>query len=201
VCDGTQSGRAPGLPYGNVIVHLDSGGEVLIRPIGPDDKSLLAAGMEHLSERSAYQRFLAPKRALTEAELRYLTDVDFRDHVAFVAVRPEEPDVLLGVGRWIRLADDSEVAEIAFVVADDLQHRGLGTALAEALADAARERGVKRFVATMLPDNLAAHRLFARVAQERSVTAQGTVHELRGSLSPAPRRPAARRRRSARALR
>ena len=173
----------------------------MLRPIRPDDKPLLAAGMQHLSERSAYQRFLVPKSGLTEAELHYLTEVDFRDHVAFVAVRPEEPDVLVGVGRWIRLASDPEVAEIAFVVADDLQHRGLGTALAEALAEAARERGVRRFTATMLPDNLAAHRLFARVAQERSVTAEGTVHELRGRISPATRRPAERPRRSARALR
>jgi acetyltransferase len=167
-----------------VLVRLNDGVEVLIRPIRPDDKALLAAGMEHLSEQSAYQRFLVPKRRLTAAELRYLTEVDFRDHVAFVAVRPEEPDVLVGVGRWIRLADP-EVAEIAFVVADDLQRRGLGTAIGEALADAARERGVRRFVATMLPHNLAAHELFARVAQEREVTTSGTLHELRGELRPA----------------
>ena len=195
----TERRRAGPTVFG-VVVRLEDGLEVLIRPIRPDDKPLLAAGMQHLSEHSAYQRFLVPKRSLTEAELQYLTDVDFRDHVAFVAVRPEEPDVLVGVGRWIRIPQDPEVAEIAFVVADDLQHRGLGTALAEALADAARERGVRRFVATMLPDNLAAHRLFARVAQERSVTAEGTVHELRGTLTPATRRPAARLRRSARAL-
>jgi RimJ/RimL family protein N-acetyltransferase len=184
-----------------VIVRLEGGVEVLIRPIRPDDKPLLVAGMQHLSEHSAYQRFLVPKSRLTEAELHYLTEVDFRDHVAFVAVRPSEPAVLVGVGRWIRLVSDPEVAEIAFVVADDLQHRGLGTALAEALATAARERGVRRFAATMLPDNLAAHRLFARVAQERSVTAQGPVHELRGRVSPATRRQAAPPRRSAPTLR
>jgi RimJ/RimL family protein N-acetyltransferase len=183
-----------------VHVRLGNDVEVLIRPIRPDDKALLAAGMEHLSEHSAYQRFLVPKRGLTVAELRYLTEVDFRDHVALVAVRPEEPDVLVGVGRWIRSAHDPEVAEIAFVVADSLQNHGLGTALAEGLADAARDRGVRRFVATMLPDNLAAHRLFARVAQEREVTQSGTLHELRGELSPAARRSAARPRRSARAL-
>jgi protein lysine acetyltransferase len=184
-----------------MVVRLDGGERVLIRPIRPDDKALLAAGMEHLSEHSSYQRFLVPKRSLSDAELRYLTEVDFRDHVALVAVRPEAPDVLVGVGRWVRSAADPEVAEIAFVVADDLQHRGLGTKLAEALADMARERGVKRFVATMLPDNLAAHRLFARVAQEREITQEGTVHELRGTLTPAARRPAARRRRSAPARR
>jgi RimJ/RimL family protein N-acetyltransferase len=180
-----------------VLVRLSDDVDVLIRPIRPDDTALLAAGMEHLSSRSLYQRFLVPKQSLSSAELRYLTEVDFRDHVALVAVRPEEPDVLVGVGRWVRLTHDPEVAEIAFVVADDLQHRGLGTALAEALADAARSRGVRRFVATMLPDNPAAHRLFARVAQEREITRDGTLDELSGTLR---RRRAARPRRSARAL-
>jgi protein lysine acetyltransferase len=177
-----------------MLVGLEGGIDVAIRPIRPEDKALLAAGMRHLSQRSAYQRFLSPKNRLASAELRYLTEVDFRDHVAFVAVLAEEPDVLVGVGRWVRLAADPEVAEIAFVVADDLQHRGLGTALGEALAQAARERGVKRFVATMLPDNLAAHRLFARLAQERSTARSGILHELRGDVSPGPRSAAAPRR-------
>jgi RimJ/RimL family protein N-acetyltransferase len=168
-----------------VLVRLDNGTAVVLRPIRPDDKRLLADGMRHLSEQSVYQRFLGPKRRLTPGELRYLTEVDFRDHVAFVAVRPEAPDVLVGVGRWVRSRHDPEVAEIAFVVSDDLQRQGLGTALGQALADAARARGVRRFVATMLPHNLAAHRLFARVAQHRKVHSSGGVHELRGELRPA----------------
>jgi RimJ/RimL family protein N-acetyltransferase len=168
-----------------VLVHLDNGTEVRIRPIRPDDKRLLADGVDHLSRQSVYQRFLAPKGPLTDGELRYLTEVDFRDHVAYVAVRPQAPDVLVGVGRWLRLREDPEVAEVAFVVSDELQRQGLGTALGEALADAARERGVRRFVATTLPDNLAAHRLFARLAQERTTTAHGPLHELRGEIRPA----------------
>ena len=173
-----------------VLVSLDGGIDVAIRPVRPDDKALLAEGMRHLSQRSAYQRFLGPKPALSARELRYLTEVDFRDHVAFVAVCPGDPELLVGVGRWVRLAADPEVAEIAFVVADDLQRRGLGTALGEALADAARERGVKRFAATMLPDNRAAHRLFALLAQERSVARDGILHEVRGAVRPASRRAA-----------
>jgi RimJ/RimL family protein N-acetyltransferase len=168
-----------------VLIRLDNGVAVLIRPIAPGDKALLAAGMADLSQQSAYQRFLAPKAALSTDELRYLTEVDFRDHVAYVAVRPGAPDVLVGVGRWIRLRDDPEVAEIAFAVSDALQRQGLGTLLAERLADAARERGVRRFVATMLPDNLGAHRLFARVAQERETAVDGPLHELRGAIRPA----------------
>jgi len=168
-----------------VLLRLDNGTAVLIRPIAPEDKALLARGMEQLSQQSAYRRFLAPKDALSADELRYLTEVDFLDHVAYVAVRLEAPDVLVAVGRWVRLRDDPEVAEIAFVVSDALQRQGLGTLLAETLADAARERGVRRFVATMLPDNLAAHRLFARVAQERETAVDGPLHEVRGAIRPA----------------
>jgi RimJ/RimL family protein N-acetyltransferase len=168
-----------------MLVRLENGTEVLIRPVRPDDKTLLADGMEHLSRESVYQRFLAPKGPLSDTELRYLTEVDFTDHVAYVAVRPEEPGVLVGVARWVRLRDDPEVAEIAFVVSDALQRQGLGTVLAETLALAARERGVRRFVATMLPDNLGAHRLFARVAQERETTSRGALHEVRGKIRPA----------------
>jgi protein lysine acetyltransferase len=168
-----------------VLVRLDNGVAVLIRPIRPDDKDLLVDGMAQLSLQSAYQRFLAAKDAFTPEELRYLTEVDFRDHVAYVAVRPDAPDVLLAVGRWVRLRNDPETAEIAFVVSDALQRQGLGTLLAGRLADAARERGVRRFVATMLPDNLAAHRLFARVAQERETTVDGPLHDVRGAIRPA----------------
>jgi RimJ/RimL family protein N-acetyltransferase len=167
-----------------VIVRLDNGVEVLVRPIRPDDKSLLAEGMGHLSEQSVYQRFLGPKRALSAAELRYLTEIDFRDHVAYVAVRPEQPGVLVGAGRWVRSRHDAEVAEIAFAVSDELQQQGLGTVLAETLAQAARERGVRRFVATMLPDNLAAHRLFAHVAQLRDSQTDHGVQQVGGDLSP-----------------
>ena len=61
-------------------VRLDSGTEVVIRPITPNDKAGLAAGIARLSPRSARFRFLAPKNRLTAAELRYLTENDFVDH-------------------------------------------------------------------------------------------------------------------------
>jgi protein lysine acetyltransferase len=182
-----------------VLIRLDNGVRVRIRPIRPDDRTLLAECLERLSHESAYQRFLSPKHRLTADELRYLTEVDFRDHVALVAVRPEAPGTLVGVGRWIRLRDEPDVAEIAFVVSDALQRQGLGTALAQALADAARDRGVRRFVATMLSDNLAAHRLFARVAPARDLRVEGTLHEVRGEIRSDRARRAGRPRRPGRA--
>ena len=164
-------------------LRLRHGTEVLIRPIRPDDKAMLARGMAALSPRSARLRFLAPKSHLTLAELRYLTEVDDIDHYALVAVLAEDPSSLAGVGRWVRDAERPADAEVAVVVADCLQGQGLGTALGVALADAARARGVARFTATMLPENTAAQRLFARITGRLSTRFDGANYELVADLA------------------
>jgi GNAT superfamily N-acetyltransferase len=140
--------------------------QLLLRRITPADKDALVAGLGRLSERSVYQRFLAPKPRLSTSELRYLTEVDFVDHYALVAVLARSPSVVVGVGRWVRSEDTPGDAEIAIVVADDLQGRGVGTRLGRALAGAARVRGIERFTASMLPTNQAAHRLFAKISTQ-----------------------------------
>lgn len=164
-------------------VHLDSGLDVVIRPIRPEDKPLLAEGFARLSERTAYLRFLGAKHALTTRELRYLTEIDFRDHVAFVAVRADDPAMLVGVARWVRCPGERESAEIAFVVADDSQRQGVGTALMHVLTETARDRGVRRFLGTMLPYNRAAHRLFARISPRSEVRFDDGLHEVRAELA------------------
>src|SRR5689334_15015083 len=146
-----------------------------LRRIRPEDKDGLVAGLGRLSDPSVYQRFLAPKPRLTASELRYLTEVDFTDHYAWVAVLERGPDVIVGVGRCVRDTGDPEAAEIAVVVADDVQHRGVGTQLGEALTAAARERGIARFTATILPGNRAAHRLMARLSSQLRQTREHGV--------------------------
>jgi acetyltransferase len=148
--------------------RLDGGIEVLIRPIRPDDKALLAAGLAQLSPESARSRFLTPKPRFTSEELRYLTEIDGLAHHALVAVRLDDPSCLAGVGRYVRLADDFTSAEIAIAVADALQGQGLGRHLGRRLTEHAREHAVQRFVALMLSDNVPAHRLFAAISQQLS---------------------------------
>jgi RimJ/RimL family protein N-acetyltransferase len=155
---------------------------VLLRRITPGDKDALVAGLGRLSERSVYQRFLSPKPRLTSSELRYLTEVDFVDHYALVAVLADAPDVVVGVGRWVRDASAPDAAEIAIVIADDLQGRGVGTMLGAALADAARARGITRFTASMLPTNVAAHRLFTKISSQLEWTRLHGVDELVAEL-------------------
>jgi RimJ/RimL family protein N-acetyltransferase len=147
-----------------VIERLSDGAPVLIRPIRADDKQRLADGLRRLSDESVQRRFLSPKPSLSHAELRYLTEVDGRDHVALVAESPaDRARHLVAVGRFVRLADDPDAAEVAIVVADPWQRRGLGSLLAAQLADEARRLGVKRFTATMAADNRPAHRLMAKL--------------------------------------
>ena len=127
---------------------LRDGRPVHIRPIGPSDTDGLAAFHRSLSEETVYLRFFAPYPELTERDLHRFTHVDHVDRVALVATVADE---LVGVGRYDRVADGE--AEVAFVVRDDHQGRGLGSVLLEHLAAAARERGITRFIAEVLPTN------------------------------------------------
>ena len=140
---------------------LPDGTPVLFRLIRPEDRELLRRGFEALSPTSRYRRFLMAKSALSDGELRHLTEIDGWDHLAIgagrrVGDRIEEP---LGVARYVRLAGGDVVAEAAIAVVDDWQGRGLGRMLFERLAAAAWERGVRRFRVEMLAENTQMHAL------------------------------------------
>ena len=150
----------------------------VFRHIRPDDKGRLAAGLERMSPESRRRRFLMPKPRFSSSELKYLTEIDGFDHVAIVAVSAEDPDVFYGVARFVRLREDPETAEAAIVVGDALQGRGLGRELGRRLADEARERGVKRFTASMLGDNAAAHALFRSISERLSERTESGLREV-----------------------
>jgi RimJ/RimL family protein N-acetyltransferase len=132
--------------------RLRDGEQILIRPIRPEDREELAAGMERLSPESRYRRFFTPTSGLTASELSYLTEVDHHDHEALVALEPATEHGI-GVARFVRSPQDAELAEVAVAVADSWQNRGVATALLARLAERAREEGVRRFSAEILADN------------------------------------------------
>jgi RimJ/RimL family protein N-acetyltransferase len=146
----------------------------------------LAESYSRLSPESQRRRFLTAKPRLTSADLSYLTTVDGWDHVAIVAVLVDGPEAreIVGVGRFVRLREDPETADFAIVVGDPYQGRGLGGALATRLAEDARARGVRRFSATVLSDNVAVHRLLGRLAGVLEPTSRsGGVDELVAELA------------------
>jgi RimJ/RimL family protein N-acetyltransferase len=161
-----------------VLKRLPDGAPILIRPIRADDKRMLENGLRQLSDESVQRRFLTLKRSFSRAELRYLTEVDGRDHVALVAEYPGDPlRRLIAVGRFVRSQDDPDAAEVAIVVADDWHGRRLGSLMVDELAAEARRLGIRRFTATMASDNVAARRLFARL------TRQVELHHVGGGVS------------------
>jgi RimJ/RimL family protein N-acetyltransferase/nucleotide-binding universal stress UspA family protein len=131
---------------------------LVIRPIEPDDRELLRAGFERLSEHSRYMRFQTPLASLSDQQLGYLTDVDHHDHEALLALAADE---IVGVARFVRVSD--VVAECAIVVADEWQGRGVATELLDRLVERAREEGVQRFTALVLAENVEVLRLLARL--------------------------------------
>ena len=149
-------------------VLVDGGLSVLVRPIDSDDKRRLADTFERLSPETRYRRFFAPLQRLSEQDLRYLTEIDHRDHEALVAVDPED-DGIIAVARYVRSHDPRE-AEVAIVVVDPWQQKGVATALLERLVSRAREAGIHRFVALVLSDNQDALELFHHLAHGRTRT-------------------------------
>src|SRR2546430_1007409 len=163
---------------------LRDGTAVEIRPIRADDKARLAAGHARLSIETQRRRSLTAKPRLTKTDLRYLTEVDGHDHVALVAVLAERPELIVAVARFVRLAGDPEAAEFAIVVGDELQGQGLGSHLAELLAERAAAEGVKRFTATTETDNEAAQRLIARISNHLSYDHRsGPLREVAAELA------------------
>lgn len=143
---------------------LPDGTRISLRPIVAGDKARLTAALGRLSEETIRRRFLAAKPGFSTSELRYLTEVDGRNHLALVAVLADDPEALVGVARCIRFLERPDTAEFAIVVGDALQGRGLGTLLARELATAARAAGIRRFAATMLADNEAVRRLMRTIS-------------------------------------
>jgi RimJ/RimL family protein N-acetyltransferase len=163
--------------------RLDNGTDVVIRPIRPDDKTRLAGALARLSDETLRKRFLSPKPRLSGTELRYLTEIDYIDHWAEVAVLKHDPEAIVGVARWIRDERDPCAAEAAIVIGDAFQGQGLGRRLGLAIADAARQRDVRRFTATMLSDNAAAQRLFAAISERLDVEHDGPTDAVVATLA------------------
>ena len=168
-----------------MIARLKDGTRVVVREIRPSDKLLFENSRGRFSDESMRRRFLGPKPRLTNSELRYLTEVDGETHFALVATPLDDLGSLGGVARFVRLADPPHTAEAAIIVADEYQGRGLGKRLAHQLADAGRDRGVRRFSASMLSDNKAALALMKTLSDRLETAYSDGYREVVSELAAA----------------
>jgi acyl-CoA synthetase (NDP forming)/RimJ/RimL family protein N-acetyltransferase len=137
-------------------VLLADGGVAHLRPIKPSDAQLLVEFYDRVSPESKYLRFFAPYPKLTDRDVARFTQVDYSDRVALIVTIG---GAMIAVGRYDRIENDN--AEVAFLVEDAHQGRGIAQLLLEHLAEAARERGITRFVAEVLPQNRRMAQVFA----------------------------------------
>ena len=133
---------------------LRDGTAVCVRAIRPDDKGRMRIAFERLSPQTVYKRFFYHMTDLTPGALRDATELDFRDHVGLaLTVGDETSERLIALGQFVRVAPGAHCAEVAFIVADDYQHRGAATLLLQHLVHLARGLGIREFLALVLEDN------------------------------------------------
>lgn len=153
LASGKDMNSTPVLPTIEVPLQGDLVAE--LRPVLSDDAPLIEQGLAGLSEQSRFARFGIGIDRLTNQELRYLTDVDLFNHVAWGATIEGHG---AGVGRYVILEDGTS-AEVALTVVDRFQRRGLGRTLFSALTAVARHDGIETFRFEVEPSNEAVKRL------------------------------------------
>jgi RimJ/RimL family protein N-acetyltransferase len=165
---------------------LRDGSTIFIRALKPSDREELVAAAARLSPQSLYRRFFGPKRHFSAAEISYFLDIDFSRHVALVALARERGrDTIIASGRYIMTTDKE--AEVAFLVADSHQGRGIGSLLLRHLTAIARDHGVGTFVADVLPENTGMLKVFANSGVPvRKTRKSDAVHLTMDLASPSP---------------
>jgi len=145
----------------SVIEKLRTGERIEIRAVRPQDRDDLIAVVGRASNETLYRRFFAVRRHFSETEESFYLNIDFVSHVALVALAEANgQQSIVGGGRYV--VSEPGQAEVAFMVVDKYQGRGLGAALLHHLAMIARQAGLHELVAYVLPDNRAMLKVFEK---------------------------------------
>jgi CRP-like cAMP-binding protein len=155
-------------------IEVEFGGaELMLRPVLPGDGERSNHPTVEFSSETLYRRFMST-RAPSPALMNYLFQVDYVDHFVWVLVDGPDGPVVADV-RFVRDVENPAVAEIAFIVADDYQGRGIGSFLMDALTIAARVGGVQRFTARLLAENMAMRSILDRLGAQWARDEPGVV--------------------------
>ncbi len=132
---------------------LKDGTQIFFRPVKPTDDPALAEMLYSLSRESVRNRYFTHTMTFPHRDVQKLTNIDYRNELAVVGVVPGPADEeIVAIAQYF-LEPKTQAAEVAFIVQDEWQRRGMGTFLLEYLTQAARQRGVKRFYASVIGGN------------------------------------------------
>lgn len=143
-----------------VPVTVRDGSTFFLRPVLPGDNERTVHGPVQFSSETLYRRFQMTRTPSTSL-MRYLFEVDYVDHFVWVMTDGVDGPVVAD-GRFVRDDRRPDEAEVAFIVGDDYQGRGIGSFLMDAVSVAARSDGVRRFTARVLSDNYAMRAILNR---------------------------------------
>jgi ribosomal protein S18 acetylase RimI-like enzyme len=145
----------------HAIEHLRDGRPIEIRAVRPNDKDDMLAAIGRTSTESLRRRFFVVKRGFSQKEIDFFVRIDFRDHVALIALADEDGrPTIVGGGRYVVVEPGS--AEVAFIVIDGYQGQGIGSHLMRHLAGIARDAGLTELIAEVLPENTAMRKVFSK---------------------------------------
>jgi len=143
------------------IEQLRNGLQIEIRALQPDDKGDMLAAIGRTSTESLQRRFFVVKRGFSQKEIDFFMKIDFINHVALVALAYEDGHpIIVGGGRYVVVEPGR--AEVAFIVIDGYQGRGIGAHLMQHLACIARGAGLTELIADVLPENTAMRKVFSK---------------------------------------
>jgi RimJ/RimL family protein N-acetyltransferase len=157
-----------------------------MRKVRPGDAPALVRAYAHLGKQSRYRRFFTIMPELAEATVKAAVEVDHTDHEALVAVPLQSEGEIVGESRFVRLADQSDTADLAVTVVDAWQGRGLGPVLLARLSERALEVGIEYFTAEVLAENRAMLALLPALGRVESESL-GPVVTARVEIAEPPR--------------
>ncbi|MHC4622418.1 MAG: GNAT family N-acetyltransferase [Planctomycetota bacterium] len=161
---------------------LNDGTQIFFRPVKPTDETALAEMLYSLSERSVQKRYMTRTKAFPHKDVQVLTNIDYKGDLAIVGVVPGVSDEEIVAIAQFFPDPRTQAAEVAFLVQDEWQKKGMGTFLLDYITQIAKQRGVKRFYATVLPNNKPMLTIFHNSGYKVNTEFDGEVYSITYSL-------------------
>jgi acyl-CoA hydrolase/RimJ/RimL family protein N-acetyltransferase len=162
---------------------LRDGTEIFFRPIKPSDEPALSEMLYSLSEKSVKTRYMAGTMVFPHSDVQQLANIDYRKDIAIVGVVPGiAEEEIVAIAQYF-LDPDGQSAEVAFLVQDEWQSKGMGTFLLDYITQIAKSRGVKRFYAKVLPNNKPMLAIFYNSGYKVNTEFDGEVYNISYDLT------------------
>jgi RimJ/RimL family protein N-acetyltransferase len=161
--------------------------EICLRPVKMTDEPLLKDLFYALSDNSMYRRFISRRKDMPHERLQEFVIIDYSREVGIVAtIKQAEKEIIIGLGQY-NLNYNTHTAEVAFVVRDDYQNKGVGSELLSYLTLLAKKQGLLGFTAEVLVENRPMYHLFEKMGFFMDKRTEDQVYELKMAFSEAIR--------------